>query len=306
MGKHVIVGAGQVGRQLGTLLLDQGHEVVQISRSGSGAPGAQLIATNAADADALIRAAKGADALYNCVNPLYHRWPIDWPPMAASFLRTAEATGAALIILGNLYGYGPVTGPMTEDLPLASKGVKGRVRAEIWHRALAAHEAGRIRVTELRASDYYGPGSTDQAFLTNYVIIPTAQGKRATVLSDPDIPHAWSYLPDVARALAIAGTDERAWGRPWHVPTLPALSAREIAERTARLAGARAPRITEIPGWLIRTMGVAWPLMREMRETRYQFDRPFLLDSSAFETTFGLAPTPVDEAIKATLSKVGG
>ncbi|GAA0401160.1 NAD-dependent epimerase [Acrocarpospora corrugata] len=301
MGKHVVIGAGQVGRQLAQLLHDQGHEVVQITRSGSGAEPVTKIAADAADFGALSRAAKGADVLYNCVNPQYHRWPTDWPPMADAMLRTAESTGAGYVILGNLYSYGPVDGPMTEDLPLASTGTKAKVRAEMWRQALAAHEAGRVRTTEIRGSDYFGPGSTNQGFLSPYVIIPAGAGKRVTVLSDPDIPHAWTYLPDVARALAIAGSDERAYGRPWHVPTLPAISSRAIAERTAALAGARAPRIMEVPYWVIKAMGLVQPFMREMRETRYQFDRPFLLDSSAFQETFGMSPTPLDEALKASL-----
>ncbi|GIH29254.1 NAD-dependent epimerase [Acrocarpospora phusangensis] len=298
MGKHVVIGAGQVGRQLAELLHQQGHEVVQVTRSGSGADQATKIAADASDHTALARAAAGADVLYNCVNPRYHRWTTDWPPMADAMLRTAESTGAVYVILGNLYSYGPVDGPMTEDLPLASRGVKGRVRAEMWRQALAAHEAGRVRTTEIRASDYFGPGSTDQGFLSPYVIQPAAAGKRVTVLSDPDIPRAWTYLPDVARTLAIAGTDERAWGRPWHVPTLPAMSARTVAERTAFLAGARKPRVMEVPYWLIKALGLVQPFMRELRETRYQFDRPFVLDSSAFQRTFGLTPTPLDEALK--------
>ncbi|MEO3858553.1 NAD-dependent epimerase/dehydratase family protein [Acrocarpospora sp. B8E8] len=300
MGKHVIVGAGQVGRQVAEILDAQGHEVVLVSRSGSGSERITKVAADAADADALGRAARGADVLYNCVNPKYHRWPTDWPPIANALLRTAEANSAVLAMVGNLYMYGPVD-VMTEDLPPAATGHKARVRAEMWRQVLASHEAGRIRATEVRGSDYFGPGSTDQAYLSMQVIGPVAAGKRAVVLSDPDIPHSWTYLPDVARALVIAGTDERAWGRPWHVPTVPPLTIRQVAERVAILAGTRSPRITEIPVWGVAALGLFMPFMRELRETRYQFDRPFVLDSSAFQKTFGVAPTPIDEALKASM-----
>lgn len=303
MGKHVIVGAGQAGGHLAERLTAQGHDVIVVTRSGSGPDGARRVAADVADRPRLTALAKGADALYNCVNPRYHRWTQDWPPMAASFLGAAEDTGAVLVILGNLYGYGPVDGPMTEDLPLAATGTKGRIRAKMWNDALAAHQAGRVRTTELRASDYYGPHSTDQAYIGQARFVkPLLEGKRVPYFSDPSVPHAWTYLPDVAKALAIAGTDERAWGRPWHVPTGPAVSTRAVAERLCALAGAPAPRIYEVPRPIFTAMGVLSPMAKELRETRYQFDRPYVLDSSAFETTFGMAPTPLDDALTAILA----
>ncbi|MFA1539623.1 NAD-dependent epimerase/dehydratase family protein [Actinomadura monticuli] len=299
MGKHVIVGAGQVGTHLAERLAGRGHDVVVVTRSGSGPEGVERVAADVADRPRLTEVAKGADALYNCVNPRYHRWVQDWPPMASSFLGTAEDTGAVLVTLSNLYVYGPVDGPMTEDLPLAAPGTKGRVRARMWEDALAAHEAGRIRMTELRPSDYYGPRSTDQAYIgeTRFVR-PLLAGKRVWYFSDPSVPHAWTYLPDVAEALAVAGTDERAWGRPWHVPTGPAVSTLEVAERLCAIAGAPEPRVSEVPRALFNALGPFSPLLRELRETRYQFDKPYILDSSAFQETFGVAPTPLDDALE--------
>ncbi|GII54982.1 NAD-dependent epimerase [Planotetraspora thailandica] len=304
MGKHVIVGAGQVGGQVAELLAERGHEVVVVTRSGSGPrrPGISLVAANAADAAQMRRIAGGADALYNCMNPKYHQWVRDWPPAAASLLAAAEATGAVLVTLGNLYGYGPVDGPMTEDLPLASNGTKGRVRAAMWRQALAAHQEGRARVVEVRGSDYFGPRSSDQSFLGPRFLGPVLGGKTAMVISDADIPHSYTYLPDVAGALVAAAAREEAWGRAWHVPTNPAFTVREVAERLAVLAGAPAPRLRRIPVWALWAAGVVDPVIREMRETRYQFDRPFILDSSASQAVLGLSPTPLDTALKATIA----
>lgn len=303
MGKHVIVGAGQVGARLAGRLAGRGHDVVVVTRSGSGPDGVEKVAADVADQARLTEVAKGADALYNCVNPRYHRWTQDWPPMAASFLGAAEDTGAVLVTLSNLYVYGPVEGPMTEGLPLAATGVKARVRIKMWRDALAAHEAGRIRMTELRGSDYYGPGSTDQSYVGEVRFVkPLLAGKRVPFFSDPSIPHAWTYLPDVAEALAIAGTDERAWGRAWHVPTGPAVSALDMAERLCAVAGAPDPRVHEVPRAVFNAMGLFSPLLKELRETRYQFDRPYVLDSSAFESTFAMAPTPLDGALRAVLA----
>jgi nucleoside-diphosphate-sugar epimerase len=301
MGRHVIVGAGQVGRHLAELLATQGHDVTVVTRSGSGPENVTRIPADATDRDRLIEITKGADALYNVAAPPYTRWPQDWPPLAAALLAAAVATGAVLVTSSNLYLYGRVDGPMTEDLPAAPVGHKGRVRAQMWSDALAAHEAARARVTEVRAADYFGPGAGDQTPVGTRFVPPLLAGRRVMFLSDPAVPHSWTYLPDVARALAVAGTDGRAWGRAWNVPTNPPLSAQALAERLCALAGAPAPRIARMPRWVMNAAGVVSPLVRELRETRYQFDRPFVVDSSAFESTFGIAPTPIDEALEATL-----
>ncbi|MFC7588604.1 NAD-dependent epimerase/dehydratase family protein [Nonomuraea antimicrobica] len=234
MGKHVVVGSGQVGRHVAVKLLARGHEVVVVTRSGSGPEGAVKVAADVADRARLTELCAGADVLYNCVNPQYHRWLTDWPPMAASFLAAAEASGAVYAMLGNLYPYGPVSVPMTEDLPLASPDPKFRVRTTMWNDALAAHEAGRIRVTEVRGSDYFGPGATDQGYLGDRFLSPLKAGKTIPLVWPADVPHSWTYLPDVADALITAGGDERAWGRPWHVPTAEPLTLRQVGSAWPR------------------------------------------------------------------------
>ncbi|MFC4584750.1 NAD-dependent epimerase/dehydratase family protein [Sphaerisporangium corydalis] len=304
MGKHVIVGAGQVGSPLAEALASSGHEVTVVTRSGSGpaTPGVTRLAADASDGERLASIAKGAEALYNCANPQYHRWARDWPPMANAMLGAAEKSGAVLVTLSNLYGYGPVDRPMTEDLPLAAPGTKGRVRAKMWSDALAAHQAGRVRITEVRGSDFFGPNMIDLSFFGSRFIKPILAGKTVRVPADPDQPHSVTYLPDAARALAVVALDERAWGRAWHVPTGPALTIRRMAERIASAEGAPKPELAAIPHWTMRAAGLFSPLLRELEETRYQFVRPFILDSSAFETTFDVPSTPFDDALKHTLT----
>lgn len=301
MGKHVVVGSGQVGTHLARKLAAQGHEVTVVTRSGSGPAGTTRVAADVADKARLIELTRGADTLYNCVNPQYHRWLTDWPPMAESFLAAAEASGAVYVMLGNLYPYGPVTGPMTEDLPLSSTSAKAQVRARMWHDALAAHEAGRIRTTEVRGSDYFGPGGTDQGYLGDRFLVPLRAGKTIQVPYPVDVPHSWTYLPDVADALIVAGGDERAWGRPWHVPTAEPLSFRQLGERMAAQLGLPAPKVAQIPWALVRAAGLFSPMLGELKHVRYQFTAPYVLDSSAFQRTFGVEPTPIDQALKATL-----
>ena len=166
MALHVVVGKGAIGRTLARHLHAHGHDVLVLSRSGgrpdTPAPaddGITWEAADAADGAALASASQGAQALYNCVNPPYHRWPTEWPPVADAFLTAAERTGAVLVTAGNLYGYGAGTEQMTETSLLRSTEAKGRVRAAMWQEASRRHHAGALRATEVRGSDYLGPGA---------------------------------------------------------------------------------------------------------------------------------------------------
>ena len=292
---HVIVGAGPVGTATANLLAARGERVRVITRGGRGPahPQIELVAADATDADRLSELTAGATALYNCANPQYHRWLTDWPPLAAALLTAAERSGAVYAIAGNLYGYGPVDGPITATTPLAATHPKLRLRADMWRDALVRAEAGRIKaVTEVRASDYIEANS-----LAAIMAKTLAAGKRTYVPAPLDVKHTWTSIHDVARTLVTVAGDERAWGTAWLVPSNPPLTIRELATRFTRVVGAPAPKLTPIPYPVLWTTGLFSPLLRELRTTHYQFARPFVLDSSATERTFGLAPSDLDGAL---------
>jgi len=304
MGRHVIVGAGTIGTGLATRLGSAGEEVLVVSRRGvaPAGPGVGAVAADAADPAALAALCEGAEVLYNCANPPYDRWATDWPPLAASLLAAAERSGAVLVTLSNLYGYGPVDVAMTEELPLAATFSKGRIRAQMWRDAIAAHEAGRVRATEVRASDYFGPRVTDQGMLGERTVPRILAGKTVTVLGDPDMPHSWTYSDDVTRALQIVGAQPTAWGHAWHVPSGAAMSARDAIAGLSAAAGVPAPRVRRLPWAAVRAVGAFAPKVGGLMEVRYQFDRPFVLDSSAFTGAFGVTATPRDTAFDETVA----
>lgn len=301
----LVVGAGSVGSALAVLLAGRGETVTLVSRSGRGpaTPGVRCVPADAADADALAGHARGASAVVNCVNPgPYQQWEARWPPVAASLLAVAERSGAVLVTLSNLYGYGPVDGPLHRDLPPAATGHKGRLRARLWQEALAAHEAGRVRATEVRASDFIGPTVPRAGGLLRRYADAALRGRTVWAFGDPDVPHAFSYVPDVARTLAAVAGDPRAWGLPWHVPSPPERSVRQTLTDLVAAAPASlpAPRVRRVPRPLLTAGGAVVPVLRELGEVLWQTERPFLLDATATTTTFGLRPTPWEEVVAAT------
>lgn len=300
---QVIVGAGPIGTSLALRLADAGHPVRVVTRSGRGPrhPAIEVRALDAADPEALGAATRDAAVLYNCANPgSYPSWERVWPPLAASILRAAEGAQAVLVTMGNLYGYGPVEQPMTRGMPLRPSDHKGALRARMWADALAAHDAGRVRATEARASDYLGPTAPVSSSILAMYAARTLAGKGAAVFSDPDQPHAWAAVDDIAATLERLGTDERAWGSPWLVPATATLSIREVLRDLGTEAGTGEPRLSVVPRGVLRAGGLVVPLLREVLGVIYQFDRPFRVDASDTTATFGVEATPWAELAPAT------
>lgn len=303
MSFHLVIGYGPAGAATAHLLSEQGRSVRVVTRSGRPQErGIEHIAANAADAQRLSDIAQGATAIYNCAGFGYDRWTRDWPPLTAAVNSAAEASGAVLVVLSNLYGYGPVDGPLTENLPLAATGPLGRVRAHIWEQTLDLHEQGRIRAVEVRACDFFGPGVTTGGHLGSRAVPPLLRGRTVRVMGDPGSPHSWTYLPDVARTLVRVAGEEQAWGRAWHVPSESPRSSREMVAELARHAGVPAVEVRPLPPALLRALALFSPALRGLTELHYQFDRPFVVDSSAYTARFGEAPTPLDEQVGETVS----
>lgn len=298
---HLVVGAGPVGSSLAKRLADEGEQVMVVTRSGS-APTHERITRAAADVtslDALMAVAPSATAIYNCANPPYHRWPQEWPPMAKSFLAYAERTGAVLVTCSNLYGYGPQTGPITTAMALAAPGVKGRIRAEMWLEAKTLHDAGRIRATEVRGADYIMP--SEQSRLGDRVVPRLLAGKGVQQVGGLDHKHSWTSPADVASLMAVLGRDERGWGRAWHVPSNEPRTQREAINDLADAAGVPHVKVGQLPAIALSALGLFMPMIRELGETMYQFDAPFILDDSETRNTFGLVPTPWADMLRAQI-----
>ncbi|MEV6978514.1 NAD-dependent epimerase/dehydratase family protein [Kitasatospora sp. NPDC093806] len=301
MSFHVVTGAGSTGTATALRLAESGERVRLVTRRGTGPahPGIERVAADATDADALTALVDGAASLINCAAPAYHRWLTEFPPLAAALLTAAERTGAGYVMLGNVYGYGPVDGRITEDLPAAPNSRKGTLRARLWADAEAAHRAGRVRATEVRASDFVGPGA---ASLFGATVVPAVlAGEPVGYPADLAAPHSWSYVGDVADTLIAAARSEASWGRAWHVPSTSEASAGDLARQLAAAAGAPEPALSSITtAELARVPGFE-EMLAEVAEMAYLYDRPLLVDSARTEEVLGVTATPVAVVVAETV-----
>jgi nucleoside-diphosphate-sugar epimerase len=301
---HVVLGAGGgTGSAVVDELVVRGLPVRAVTRTSATnvRAGVEQVAADIAEPDGARRACAGAAVVYHCAQPPYTKWVDLFPPLTRTVLAGAADAGAKLVFADNLYVYGPPEGVMTEETPQRAQGKKGRIRIEMAAEILRAHGDGRLRCTIGRSSDYYGPRGTSTTAGDN-LMKPVLRGKRARWLGSLDQPHTLNYLEDMARALVTLGEREEADGDVWHLPAAEALTGRQFLTLVYGAAGL-APKVGVAPRPMIRLIGVFDPLVRELNETLYQFERPFVSDGSKFQGAFGpFEPTPHPEAVRRTVA----
>ncbi len=301
---HVVLGTGPVGLAVADVLVAAGKRVRLVNRSGkaAGVPaGVEVRAADVTDLAVARTLGEGAEVVFHCMNAPYDRWPLVFPALHAGAMEAAAGSGARLVVMENVYMYGPTGGKqLTEDLPSAATSRKGKLRGELAARVLQAHREGRVRATIGRASDFFGPRVVDSA-MGERVFPALLAGKAAQVLGNPDLPHTYSYIPDVARALVVLSERDEALGQVWHLPSPETVTTRRFVALIAAELGVQ-PKLQAVPKPLLWMLGLFNPIIRELQEMAYEFDEPFLLNDAKFRQAFGFESTPLAEALRATIA----
>ena len=300
--KHVVFGTGPVGLSLVEHLAAAGEEVTAVNRGGHAdvADAVDVVGGDASDPEFTTDVARSAAVVYQCLAPPYDKWPELFPPLQSAVLQGAAAAGAKLVSFENLYLYGPTGGAaITEDLPFTATGPKGRVRAQMASDLLDAHEAGKVRVAVGRASDFFGPRGL-VSHMGERVFYPVLAGKNAQVFGDPTQPHTFSYIPDIGAGLATLGARDEADGRAWHLPNADTLTTRAFIEKVYAAAGTEG-NVSAMPPFMVNLVALFNSNVREIKEVLFEFEEPFVVNSSDFESTFVQGATPLDESIPATV-----
>jgi nucleoside-diphosphate-sugar epimerase len=276
-----------------------------VNRSGKMAEApveVEVVASDLYDPANVREVTRGARVVYQSAQPEYHEWPEKFPLLQKSMIDGLAGSAAKLVLVENVYMYGKMKGPaFTEDTPHQAHTRKGRVRGEISRSAFEAHNEGRLRVTAARGGNFFGPWGTDST-MGERVFYPLLYGKRAQLIGRADLPHTHTYVKDFGKALLILGERDEADGRAWHVPNdQPAMTQGELVRMFAEEAGIE-PKISSMGKLMMTIGGLFIPAARESVEMMYEFEAPFIIDSSKFEQTFGMKATPMREAIRETVA----
>ena len=298
-----ILGAGgAIGNKLVRLLAARNQPFRLVGRDPRQAPGAtETLVADLTDREQTLRAVAGSSVVYLLVGLKYdHRvWEEMWPRIMSNTIEACKRAGAKLIFFDNVYMYGKVNGPMTEDTPFNPCSRKGEIRARIANTLVNEWKSGALTGMIARAADFYGP-DTLNGVPNRLVFEPFSHKKKASWLVNDSVPHSYTYTPDAAQSLVQLAERPTAWNQTWHLPTLPnPLTGKEFVTLVAQEFGV-APNYRVLSKPMIRIAGWFNPVIAESYEMLYQNDSPYLFDSSKFAGAFGFAGTPYADGIRTT------
>jgi nucleoside-diphosphate-sugar epimerase len=302
-----ILGAGgAIGSKFAQILAAKHRPFRLVGRNPKPFPGAlETLGADLTDRDQTILAVAGSSVVHLLVGlPYDHKvWRDAWPRIMGNTIEACKRAGARLVFFDNVYMYGRVNGPMTEETPFNPCSRKGEIRAKIATMLINEWKAGALTGMIARAADFYGP-DTRTAVPNLLVFEPLSQKKKASWLVNDSVPHSFTYTPDAAQALAQLAESATAWNQTWHLPTTDNPPAgKELVALAAKEFGV-APKYRVLSKPMIRMAGWFKPAIGELHEMLYQNDSPYIFDSSKFAREFGSGGTPYAGGIRATAASL--
>ncbi|WP_054812734.1 NAD-dependent epimerase/dehydratase family protein [Nocardia arizonensis] len=299
---HIVTGAGPVGTTVAEQLAEIRHTVRVLTRSGGGPdhPLVERRRVDVTDPAQLAGQFDGAAAVYHCVHASKYEaktWWAELPSTEQLVLAEAGRADTVVAFPESVYSYGKVFGRIGEDMPRTADFGKPAVRAAL----LRAREAHATPTVSIAAADFLGPHVLSSVAGEN-LFEPLVAGRRGRALGRLDVPHSFTYVPDLAAAMIAAAADRALWNSFLHAPTASAITQRELVAMIGAAAGVDKPGVMTLTPWMIKSLGLVSPMMRSMAEMSYHLGGPVEFDSTASERRLGLAPTPLEQAVAATVA----
>lgn len=303
---QTILGAnGTIANHLARELAARQLPVRLVSRHPNPIPGTTAFPADMTDATQALEALRDTAIVYCCIGLPYNYsiWRQQWPRIIDNIIAACHQTGARLIFFDNVYMYGHISGPMTEETPYNPISRKGDLRARIATQLMSEVRKGNITAAIARAADFYGPGAEKTSLPSFLVFQRLLKGQRAQWLVNAHVRHSFTYVPDAAKALAILAMDENAWNQVWHLPTAThPLTGAEFIERAAAEMH-KASQYTILPKWMIRLGGLFDRTTAELQEMLYQYESEYIFDSTKFVSAYSFEPTPYEQGIRETAAE---
>ena len=300
---HTILGAGGViATELAKYLAVSRTSIRLVARNPKAGEGVeQVVSADLSMLDQTVSAVAGSSVVYLLVGLKYEvsTWRELWPRIMRNVIEACKRANAKLIFFDNVYMYGKVSGPMTEETPFNPASKKGEIRALIATMLLDEMKQGGVRALIARSADFYGPGA--RTSVANILVFDKlAKREKPSWLVNDSVPHSFTFTPDAAKSLALLASSEESWNQTWHVPTaLSPPTGREFTQLAAAQFGVE-PRYRVLTPLMLKLVGVFNSEVRELGEMLYQYESPYLFDSTKFTKAFGFEPTPYVDGIEQT------
>ncbi len=253
------------------------------------------------------KAVAGSEVVYLMVGLEYNLkvWQQKWPVIMRATIDVCIKHNAKLVFFDNVYMYDiNAIAHMTENSPINPPSKKGKVRSQVAEMLLSAIQSGKLTGLIARSADFYGPNN-DKSFLIEVVYKNIKKGKKPNWFINADKKHSFTYTPDAAKATALLGNTADAYGQVWHLPTdKNAITGKDMISLFTKEMNV-ADKLFILPAWLLKLLGIFIPLMKEMPEMMYQYDRDYFFDSSKFDQRFSFSTTTYQQGVKDTIALTG-
>ena len=302
----ILGGNGTIGSVLAKELTKYTNSIRLVSRHPKKVNATdELFPADLSDPEQVEKAIAGSEVVYLLVGFEYSLkvWQDKWPKLMRASIDACIKHHAKLVFFDNVYLYdiGAIQ-HMTEDSPINPPSKKGMVRRQIADMLMTAVKSGKLTGLIARSADFYGP-SNDKSFLIEVVYKNIKKGKKPNWFIKADKKHSFTYTPDAAKATAILGNTADAYGQVWHLPTdKNSLTGKEMISLFTKEMKV-ADKVFVLPMWLLKLLGLFIPLMKEMPEMMYQYDRDYVFDSSKFQEYFNFSPTSYQQGVKETIAQ---
>jgi nucleoside-diphosphate-sugar epimerase len=286
--QSILGSGGIIANHIATSLPAYTDKIRLVSRNPKVVTGKEeLVSADLNSAGDVLKAVKGSDVVYLTAGLQYNSkvWQEQWPVLIQNVINACKENNAKLVFFDNVYMYGKVVGPMTEEAPFNPCSRKGEVRAKIATMILDEVAKGTLTALIARSADFYGP-ETNNSFLNMMVFENMKKGKSAQLMISKNLKHSFTYTPDAGKATALLGNTSSAFNQTWHLPTdSNALTSQQIVEIAAKELNVK-PKITVLPKLMIQLAGLFNPIIKESVEMLYQYDSEYIFDSGKFDKAF--------------------
>ncbi|MEY8760544.1 NAD-dependent epimerase/dehydratase family protein [Chryseobacterium tongliaoense] len=305
---QVILGAGgDIGTLLAKELRPFTDQIRLVARSPKQVNGDdELFSANLLDAEQVDKAIAGSAIAYLAVGLKYELkiWQKDWPVIIRNVIDSCLKHQVKLVFFDNIYMYDRNAIPhMTEESPMNPPSKKGKVRMQMVQEIQKAISQKGLQALIARSADFYGPGSKN-GILNALVLDPVSKGKQPKWQSKADKIHSFTYTPDAAKAVAILGNTEAAYGQVWHLPTSSERwTGKDFISHISSLKNKKASYML-LGKVMLTVAGLFDSTIRELVEMQYQNDQDYFFDSSKFCKTFNFTPTPYEQGIKEVMNSL--
>ncbi len=304
---HAIIGAGgTVSPDLTKVLAGNSVPLRQVARTVRKYEYGTSLSADLMNPGEALKAVDGCEVAYLTVGLPYKTsvWEAQWRVLMQNVVNACIQTGTKLVFIDNIYMISDDSIPhITETSPMIPSSKKGKIRADVDNILLRAVNEGKLQGIIARSADFYGMMPARKSLLLDLVISRMVNGKNPQWFYTIEKKHSFTYMPDIAKALYLLGTNKEANNQVWNLPTAPALTLAEIiALLNNILSTSKKPQV--MGEFMMTFLRLAVPAINEMKELKYQMLQEYWLDSSRFENFFNVKPTSMEQGMREVVARL--